>query len=99
MSAILSALSAVDWATAGAILAGFFGVIFGWARHKSAQTAEARADQKVTRMEGEVAAANAQVAQASVKAVSNANAARRDANALPASELDEALRREGALRE
>jgi len=99
MTAILADLSGMNWASIAAFVVGAAGLIFGWARHKSAQTTEAKAEQKVIAKDAEVAVANAKIAQASAASAANAVQAQQTAQATPASELDAALKAQGALRE
>lgn len=63
MTAILEILAQI-WPF---LLAGL-GVLFGWMRHKQAQTTAARADQRVAEAEKQQAQAGAAVAQANQEA-------------------------------
>jgi len=81
MSAVLAFLG-----DAWPFLLAAVGALFGWARHKQAQTTEAKANQRVAEAEATVAKDNAQAASTGA----NNARVRKDEDAIAAAEPDPA---------
>ncbi|KWO60438.1 hypothetical protein [Burkholderia territorii] len=98
MSTLFVALFAKFWPAVFGVLGIAGGVLFGWLKTKSAQTAKAHAEAIVAQTQQQVEQSNAAAAEAQTQAVENASDAEQQAQATTPSSVDRQLAALDALR-